>query len=295
MPAASYRCQCRFCGETFFAEARGIDVCRRCSRRYGVKPVVPKPVPPRPPVPPAPPSPPTPPASAPAPEPEPPPAAPAAPAAPAPAREPAAALPPEAEEEIREAYRRMVLNNERPEGGRRRTLARRFGVTGPQLRQALGPLLDSGREGPTLSRQQQFEAERRFLRYLPEEAGAFRRAAERAAAESGTEPWEVARYLDQIHERLDRLAGVPEPSPEQREAILEAYREYLAGPGPAEGSLHGGIAERVGVTPRQVHRVLLEYRCSLRGGGEALPGSLVAGEEGSRLLGQELDEGALGT
>src|SRR5205823_14059936 len=131
-------------------------------------------------------------------------------------------------------------------------------------------------------------------RYLPEEGGSFRRAAERAAAESGAEPWQVVRYLDQIHERLARVAGDPDPSTEQRERILEAYREYLATPGPPEGSLHGGIAARLGVSPRQVHRVLLEYRCSLRGEGGPLTGALVAGEERPRLLSEQIDEGALG-
>src|SRR5262249_21373673 len=160
--------------------------------------------------------------------------------------------------------RRFVRNNERPEGGRRRTLARRFGATGAQVRDALAPLLDDGRKGAAITREQQFAAEQRFLRDLPGEGGSFRRAAEPAAAEAGADPWQVVRYLDQIHERLVSVARVPDPAPEQRERILGAYREYLAGPGPPEGSLHGSIAARLGVTPRQVHRVLLEHRCSLR-------------------------------
>ena len=138
-----------------------------------------------------------------------------------------------------------------------------IGLTEAQVRAVLKPLLTSLPSPHDLTREQRFQVEKAFLTRIS--AGAeYGAAVQSVAEELGFHPWQVARYLDMIHEDPRRLAKVPDCSADEVERIHSAYREYLAGEGPPEAPLHVTIAERVGVTPKQVHKVLLAYRYGLR-------------------------------
>ena len=73
-------------------------------------------------------------------------------------------------------------------------------------------------------------------------------------------PWVVSRYLDILHDGVKKLQDVSPISSEQEAAVLEEYRKYLSASGPPSSPLHPLIAERTGVIPKQVYKVLLSYR-----------------------------------
>jgi hypothetical protein len=77
------------------------------------------------------------------------------------------------------------------------------------------------------------------------------------------DPWSVSRYLDILHDGEDKLKVVPDVSLEQRTAILAEYKNYLNGFAPPVPFLHPMIAEKTGVSPKKVYKVLLAYRLNL--------------------------------
>ena len=77
--------------------------------------------------------------------------------------------------------------------------------------------------------------------------------------------WQVLRWLDVLHDDQRAFANVPDPAPEAQQQILDAYAEYLGLPSPPEHGLHYSIAGRIAkVSPRQVHKVLQNYRHRMR-------------------------------
>ncbi|MBI3911978.1 MAG: hypothetical protein HY320_13735 [Armatimonadetes bacterium] len=175
-------------------------------------------------------------------------------------------LPEELQEAIRADYQRMVMANERPLEGRHRLLARQYNLTQTQLQTVLRPLHVSLPSPHSLTREQRFTIEKGYL--ARRGSGGSRLETIRALArELGLHEWQVARYIDMIHEDPRRLENVPDCSEEQAERIRTEYRRYLESPAPPEGPLHPAIGEKVGVHPKQVHKVLLTYRHYLRGAG----------------------------
>jgi len=80
--------------------------------------------------------------------------------------------------------------------------------------------------------------------------------------ETGLTPWVVSRYLDLLHDGEKKLRKVGPVSSGQEAVILNEYRKYLSASGPPSFPLHPLIAERTGVLPKQVYKVLLAYRLS---------------------------------
>jgi hypothetical protein len=77
--------------------------------------------------------------------------------------------------------------------------------------------------------------------------------------------WQVLRWLDVLHDDQRAFSNVPDPSAEAQQQILEAYIAYLASPAPPEHGLHYSIAGKIAkVSPRQVHKVLQEFRHKMR-------------------------------
>ena len=65
-----------------------------------------------------------------------------------------------------------------------------------------------------------------------------------------------------LHDDPHAFESVPDPDPEVKQAIVDAYVDYLNADEPPEKGLHQTIAERLegSVKPRQVHKVLQNYR-----------------------------------
>jgi len=170
----------------------------------------------------------------------------------------------EKEEEIVTRYREYVEKLERPPKGRRKTIAQELGLP---YRSVAGIVREWKRKQPPLkdlTREQRFSIEKDYFRLL-EEGQIFSRIKEQIVRKSGHSPWQVSRYLDLLHDGEDRLKKVIDATPEQSQAILAGYREYLSAPAPPTPFLHTLLAEKTGVTHQQVHKVLLTYRLGLLG------------------------------
>lgn len=168
-------------------------------------------------------------------------------------------LAPEEEEEIVTRYRGYVERLERPPKGRRKAIAAAMGL--PYRSVAIAVREWKRRQPPIrdISREQRFFMEKTFFR-LMEEGKTLSQIQETIVKDSGYGAWQVSRYLDLLHDGEDRLKKVAEVTPEQSEAILTEYQQYLSAPAPPEPFLHTLLAEKAGVTHQQVHKVLLNYR-----------------------------------
>ena len=162
--------------------------------------------------------------------------------------------------EIINRYQRYIEAMERPPGGRRKTIAAEMGLSYRAVVMALRTW-NQARE-KELSRENRFLVEKIYFSFLEKETS-FDRLKERICRETGINPWVVSRYLDLLHDGEGKLREIPDVSPEQRTAILAEYNDYLAGSAPPEPFLHPMIAEKTGVSPKQVHKVLLTYRLGL--------------------------------
>lgn len=168
-------------------------------------------------------------------------------------------VPPEMRQEIIRRYQDYVLRMERPPKGRRKTIAADLGTTFRAVastvrdwKRAQSPMKD-------LSRENRFLIEKEYFRAL--DAGRpLADLAEEMARRANSSSFHILRYLDLIHDGLDRLKRVPEATPEEREKVLSAYAEYLSADSPPEPFLHNHISARTGVTPQTVHKTLLRYR-----------------------------------
>jgi hypothetical protein len=110
-----------------------------------------------------------------------------------------------------------------------------------------------------LPREERFLIEKSYFSGL-ERKNSFSEIKEQIIQETGLNAWTVSRYLDLLHDGERKLRNVSTVSPEQEEAILFEYQNYLSGSGPPVPTLHSLIAERTSVTPKQVYKVLLSYR-----------------------------------
>ncbi|MDH7568139.1 MAG: hypothetical protein QHJ73_00965 [Armatimonadota bacterium] len=176
-------------------------------------------------------------------------------------RAPAAALDDDLRGEIVSRYREFVRRMERPAAGRRTTIARDLGIGRQQV---VGVVREWAAMQPSitdLSREALFRIERAYNEAV-DRGEPFEGLAGRIAQDLGFTEWQVERWLDVLHDGDFR--DVEEVPPDQYEAVVAAYQEYLQGDGPPPRSLHVIVGERLGLTPRQVHKVLVEYRLDRR-------------------------------
>jgi len=163
------------------------------------------------------------------------------------------------EQEIIGRYQLYVQRMERPPKGRRKTITAEMELPYRTVFLAVRRWNQGQSQGKNLSREERFSVEKAYFSFL-ERGISFSRLKERITQETGLSHWEVSRYLDLLHDGEDRLREVPDVSPEQRTAILAEYQAYLSGLVPPCSPLHALIAERTGVNPKQVHKVLVAYR-----------------------------------
>ncbi|MCS7081222.1 MAG: hypothetical protein NZ585_14390 [Chloracidobacterium sp.] len=178
-------------------------------------------------------------------------------------------LTPEQREQAIAMYRRFIETGERPAGGRRRFIAQQLGVSldsvvllirhWAQAQYAQSPT-------PKPTRQQLFLIEKAFYRHLTEGNEPYEDIPEAIAQELGfVTPYQVLRWIDVLYDNSKFPPDLPEVTPEQRAAIVAEYLDYLSRETPPENPLHTTIAEKIGgLLPRQVHKVLYEYRVELR-------------------------------
>lgn len=174
-------------------------------------------------------------------------------------------VPPEVKARIIEAYKGYVERGERPEGGRRKTIANLVGISFGRVRDivyeySLSEFRKSAIPEPT--REQYFQLEKLFWVEMDAPRYHWNELPEKLAELSGQyTPWQVLRWRDMLFDEEERFANVPAVEPGIEAKILDAYKQYLAAPKPPEAGLHLHIAQQIGgVTAKQVHMVLQHYR-----------------------------------
>jgi hypothetical protein len=181
-----------------------------------------------------------------------------------------AKLTPELRADAVEMYRDFVENHERPAGGRRKAIATKLGVPAREVIFAVrdwAKRQEAESPNPKLSRQHLFEIEKAYWDEMDRARYPLSEFPERLSAALGfANRWQILRWIDVLHDDPRSFDGVPDPSDEQRQAVLDAYRRYLESEGPPDKGLHQTIADELGdeVKPRQVHKVLQVYRHTRR-------------------------------
>ncbi|MFY9556379.1 MAG: hypothetical protein WAV20_18680 [Blastocatellia bacterium] len=168
-----------------------------------------------------------------------------------------------------EVYQRFVESGHRPEGGRRRAISSALGLPYKQVMKIIREWSMTEYEKsptPNPSRQQLFEVEKMYWDELNERRYRLTELPGIIADKLGyISRWQVLRWLDVLHDDQRAFANVPDPSPEAQQQILDAYVEYLQSPAPPEHGLHYSIAGQIAkVSPRQVHKILQNYRHKMR-------------------------------
>jgi hypothetical protein len=162
-------------------------------------------------------------------------------------------------QEIVDRYQIYVEGLERPPQGRRRTIAVAMGIPYRNVVLALRQWNQQQAKIEDLTREERFSIEKAYFSRL-EGNNSFSEIKEQIVQVTGLNPWVVSRYLDLLHDGGKKLQNVAPVTPEQEAAVLEEYRKYLSTSGPPSPPLHPLIAERTGVNPKQVSKVLLTYR-----------------------------------
>jgi hypothetical protein len=164
-------------------------------------------------------------------------------------------------QEIADRYQKYVRDLERPSNGRRKTIAADMGIPSRSVVLALRQWNQQQVQIEDLTREERFTIEKAYFSRL-EGKNPFLEIQDQIVQETGLNPWVVSRYLDLLHDGEEKLSNVSNVSSEQEKAILNEYQKYLSASGPPSSALHPLIAERTGVSPKQVYRVLLSYRLS---------------------------------
>jgi len=160
---------------------------------------------------------------------------------------------------ILDLYRGMVMAGERPTEGRRKKIADRLDLPYASVADVVRGYVTHERY-----RRTNFDIEKAYWQTLREgETNArtiARRIAERLRLEEGRIWW----WLEKLHEPRKSFANDPEVEEPKRAAIVALYQTYLQQANPPEMGLHRWLAEQIGgLTARQVHKVLCEYRLGL--------------------------------
>ena len=164
-------------------------------------------------------------------------------------------------QEIADRYQKYVRDMERPPNGRRKTIAADMGIPSRSVVLALRQWNQQQAQIENLTREERFSIEKAYFSNL-ERKISFSEIKAQIVQETGLNPWVVSRYLDLLHDGEKKLQDVAPITSEQEAAVLEEYRKYLSASGPPPSPLHPLIAERTGVIPKQVYKVLLSYRLS---------------------------------
>jgi hypothetical protein len=179
--------------------------------------------------------------------------------------EPDVEITPGTKERIIEMYAGYVERRERPTGGRRRTISQTVNVPLRQVRNIVYEWSQSQYSqspSPELSREQLFTIEKLYWEELDKARYRLDEMPSKIAEQAGfANAYQVARWLDTLHDDRDRFNRIADVPLETERKIEEAYREYLAAPAPPDQGLHFTIAKKIGnVSQRQVHKVLQNYR-----------------------------------
>ncbi|HZS46757.1 MAG TPA: hypothetical protein VFC63_16920 [Blastocatellia bacterium] len=174
-------------------------------------------------------------------------------------------LTPEQMQQVIDMFVKFIRNAERPEEGRHKAVATHLNIPVATVRRVRRDWFKS-QEGSLreLSRDQLFSIEKTYWNELQRGQLPLDQLPEILAERLGFSPFQVMVWIDQLHESENSLSAVPETTPEQREGVISSYKEYLAGDKPPAKALHRTIGEKVGITPNQVYKVLLEYRNGVR-------------------------------
>ncbi|MCI0663182.1 MAG: hypothetical protein L0220_19115 [Acidobacteria bacterium] len=172
---------------------------------------------------------------------------------------------PEIEAQIIEQYRGYIERGERPQKGRRRTIGKEFGLPFHQVRDIVFAWTQSQyakSPTPELTREHRFSIEKLYWEELENQRHNLEELPSIIAEKLGfASAFQIRRWLDSLNDDDAKFINVPELTEEVKQQIILEYRQYLLASGPPEKSLHSTIASRVsGITARQVHKALNEYR-----------------------------------
>jgi hypothetical protein len=163
-------------------------------------------------------------------------------------------------------YRDFVEAHKRPEGGRRKMIASHLNVATKEVVLAVRDWArkqEAESPSPKLSRTQLFDIEKAYWREIDRGRYPLNDFPQRIAEDLGfANRWQVLRWIDVLHDDPHTFDSVPDPAPEHRDAIINAYVEYIGAEAPPEKGLHQTISDLLGtsIKPRQVHKVLQNYR-----------------------------------
>lgn len=165
----------------------------------------------------------------------------------------------EQRDQVINLYRAMVTAGERPPEGRRNKIAADLNIPYATVAEAVRTYIQHER-----LRRTNFDIEKSYWTAVRAGARNARAITEQIAQQLTVDVGRVWWWLEKLHEPRKAFATDPDVDDEQRAKIQTEYDAYLELPEPPEQGLHLMIADRVGgITPRQVHKVLWEYRSSL--------------------------------
>jgi hypothetical protein len=172
---------------------------------------------------------------------------------------------PEIEAQIIEQYRGYIERGERPQKGRRRTIGKEFGLPFHQVRDIVFAWTQSQyalSPTPELTREHRFSIEKLYWEELSKQRYSLEEMPAVIAEKLGfASAFQIRRWLDSLNDDESKFLNVPELTDEVKLQIIKEYHQYLSASNPPERSLHSTIAAQVGgITARQVHKTLNEYR-----------------------------------
>ena len=110
-------------------------------------------------------------------------------------------------QEIVERYQIYVQGMERPQNGRRRTIAVAMGLPYRTVVLALRQWNQQHAQSKELTREERFSVEKAYFNYL-ERKNSFKEIKEQITQETGLSAWEVSRYLDILHDGEEKLRNI---------------------------------------------------------------------------------------
>lgn len=163
--------------------------------------------------------------------------------------------------EVISQFESLLRHCARPEKGRHRTIAESLGLPVNAVRRIRREWLkEKVPNGSALTREQLFLVEKEYWKEFEQHALPLEHFSEAIAERTALPAFQILLWIDQLHDENSTLRGIPEPPEEARERIVAEYLEYLKGSAPPPESLHKVLSELIGVTPEQVHKVLVNYR-----------------------------------
>lgn len=179
--------------------------------------------------------------------------------------QPPITIPQDTIEKIINMYKGFVERGERPDTGRRNHISKSLGVPYQQVRRIIYDWsLSQFKTSPTveLTREQKFQVEKLYFTELKNKKHPLPEFPSVISGQLGyTIPYQVARWLDTLHDDDSKFVNVPDVPTEVENKIWDAYQNYLDAPQPPDKGLHSSIAQLVGdITSRQVHKSLHRFR-----------------------------------